>query len=126
MTTILQYKPQPVELAFEVTNNKHLLPYVKKAFLATVILSKEDMRRGYIEINSTKYSMYVTEEVKNLLCDATNSYRLTTIASFQMHINDATVVLCKLMEKGFNKRYQEYYKAECANKALSTLKELFK
>ena len=126
MTTILQSKPQPTILAFEVTHNKFLLRHIRKAFLSTVILSKDDMRRGYIEINGTNYIMYVTDEVQKLLCEAPQSYRLTAIASFQIHTNDAAVVLIKLLERGTNRRNQEYYKAECNNKAVATLKDLFK
>lgn len=126
MTTIIQSKPTPTTLAFEVTHNKFLLRHIRKAFLSTVILSKDDIRRGYIEINGTNYIMYVTDEVQKLLCEAPTTYRLTAIASFQIHTNDAAVVLIKLLERGTNRRNQEYYKAECNNKALSTLKELFK
>lgn len=128
MTTILNIKPQPIEINFEATKNKELFPYLTRAFLSTLILSKDDLRRGHIEIHNIKYILYITDEVKNLLCDANNSFRITTIASFQTHTNRATIVLCKLKEPFAkdSKRHQHYYEALKAIKNKQQLEDSFK
>ena len=121
-------KPIPSEISFEATKNKILFPYLKRAFLSTLLLSKDDMRRGYIEIHNVKFILYITDEVKELLCNANNSFRITTIASFQTHTNNASIVLCKLKEPFAkdSKRHQHYYEALKAIKNKQKLEEAFK
>lgn len=112
---------KPEILEFEALNNKQLKAHVKKAFLSTVILSKMDLMHGYIEVSGNRYLLYVTEEVLTFLRLSNNWDRITCLASFQVHTNDAMVVFCKQLEKNRNIRNQVYRQATCSNEKLAAL-----
>jgi len=122
-------KPEVVE--FETLDNLQLKKHIRKGFLSSLILSKEDLVRGYIEVSGNKYCLYITDEVRVFLCIANKTDRLNTLASFQWHTNDARIVLCKVLEHK-NRKNQEYKKAVCNSKTvtarkskLDTLRKMF-
>lgn len=88
--------PIPTEVTFETKYNSITKPYIRKAFLSSLLLCKDDILHGYIEINNTKYCLYLTEELHNALILLSNTVRLSVLASFQIHTNEASIVLCKL------------------------------
>lgn len=110
----------PVAVSFETKHNNITKPYIRKSFLSSLILNKDDIRHGYIEVYNKQYALYLTEELLNKI-NSNKATRLTTIASFQEHTNDACVVLCKAYSKT-NIRNQAFKKAECKRSLLAIFK----
>lgn len=79
-----------------------LKDHIKHGFLTTILLSYEDYKRGYIQIGSTCYYLYITVQLENILIDNSilnKQYRHMTLASFQSHTNEANIVLVKAMDR---------------------------
>ena len=114
---------EPVEVSFEVRENDRIKEYISKSFIRTIILTKEDVRRGIIEVQGVIYNLYVSTDLNNIIYTKKFT-RIPVIVSFQHHTNDATIALCKLIENT-NKRNQKFIKAKSKEERLVKLNKLF-
>lgn len=113
----------PVEVSFEVRENDRIKEYISKSFLRTIILSKEDVSKGKVEVQGVLYCLYVSEQLNNIIYSKKFN-RIPVLASFQQHSNDSNIVLCKLIESS-NKRNQKFIKAKKKEDNLVKLNRLF-
>lgn len=122
-------KIQPEEVSFETTENMMIKKHIRYASLRSIFLTKEDILKGKLEFGSYCYSLYLSEDLYNTVFTVNNNInrkfdRVKVIASFQLHTNDSTIVLCKILEPK-NRRNLKFLEATAKIEYKKELNKLF-
>lgn len=119
----------PEVISFETSDNYILKKHIKYSVLRSIFLTKEDILHGKITIGSTDYMLFLSEDLYNKVFTCNNNInrrfsREKILASFQIHTNNASVVLCKIIEPK-NRRGLPFRKALNLQVNLQELNTLF-